>query len=182
MAYLDGQVAYVPILPDNASSISQIINGNKDSNHSPLPHYVILVESPVAEIHAIKFLPNQTVIIDPYVKHSMPIPVQGNFEFAAWHRSVNGTLRQEADPAGILPIIINLNKVDRVKQISARRIGPSVSLVQRGQPKVKHLSENFSPDLRTLENASLESISPYGHYILDFAKHVEQVINFFILN
>lgn len=174
LAYLDGQVAYVPVLPDNSLNISTIINENKEE--LPPPHYLIIVESPVAEIHAIKFLPNQAVIIDPFVKHSMPIPVHGNFEFVSWHRSVNGTLSENADPAGLSKIIINLNKVDRIKQISIRKIGPSISLIQRGQPKVKNLNENFSPDLRTLENATAEVIAPYGNYIPDFSVHLEKVL------
>lgn len=63
-------MAYVPQIKDNLSS------------------FLILIENPVAEIHAIRFNSNHGVIIDPYVKHSMPIPLDDTFEFNVWHRSV----------------------------------------------------------------------------------------------
>jgi hypothetical protein len=71
VAQLDGQVAY---LPDTGSNTS----------------YVILFEDRVAQTHAIRFSPGQTAIIDPFIKHSLPIPMFGGaFEFIAWHRAVS---------------------------------------------------------------------------------------------
>uniref|UniRef100_A0A915LWR8 Ureidoglycolate hydrolase n=2 Tax=Meloidogyne incognita group TaxID=654580 RepID=A0A915LWR8_MELJA len=68
LAQIDGQVAYVPDLANTT-------------------HYLIMVESPVAEIHAIRFGPQHTALIDPFIKHSMPIPLRGELQFIVWHRS-----------------------------------------------------------------------------------------------
>lgn len=63
-----------------------------EENNDNVRYFLILIENPVAEIHAIRFNSNQSVIVDPYVKHSMPIPLEGTFEFNVWHRSVNNFL------------------------------------------------------------------------------------------
>ena len=69
LAQLDGQVAYVPALSSTTG-------------------YLILVENNIAEIFAIRFTASQVAIVDPFIKHSMPIPLNGTLEFTAWHRSV----------------------------------------------------------------------------------------------
>lgn len=74
LAQLDGQVAYVPRTEPN------------DKNTGSA--FIILIENLLAEIHAIRFSVTQSVIIDPYVKHSMPIPIDGTLEFNVWHRAV----------------------------------------------------------------------------------------------
>jgi hypothetical protein len=55
IAQLDGEVAYQP----------------SDQN---IEFYYILVENVDHKLNAIRFSPDQTAVIDSYVKHSMPIP------------------------------------------------------------------------------------------------------------
>lgn len=153
LAYLDGQIAYVPSI------------NNKS-------YFLILVESPVAEIHAIKFPPNHAVIIDPYVKHSIPIAIKNELEFDAWHRKTNGSLSSEADPAGVSKIIVNLTKIDRVKPIKIRKIGA----ISHNPSMIKKLEKNFSSDLRTLEIASPNEIAQYGLYIPNASNHSIEVL------
>lgn len=49
---------------------------------------LILCEDKIAQTYAIRFNSWETAIIDPFIKHSMPIPLKGTFEFEVWHRSV----------------------------------------------------------------------------------------------
>jgi len=115
LVQLDGQVAYSP--STNGSS-------GIDSHYS----YIILVENPIAEQQAVRFSSHQTVVVDPLVKHSMPIPLPTpdctTFEFTVHHRSVNAVLQLEADPAGPHPIVVNLNKVDRINEVAVRLVNP----------------------------------------------------------
>jgi hypothetical protein len=57
IAQLDGEVAYQP----------------SDQN---IEFYYILVENVDHKLNAIRFAPDQTAVLDPFVKHSMPIPAR----------------------------------------------------------------------------------------------------------
>lgn len=158
LAQLDGQVAYEPSAESNCT------------------HYLILVESPVAELHAIRFDVSQTVVLDAYIKHSMPIPLEGQFQFNAWHRSVNAVLQMDADSAGIKPLVVNLCKVNRVEPITLRRVGLPVeeALPAKKVPKPPHLPHSFAKDLKQLNDVAEAAFAPYGQLIHDFSAHNEQ--------
>uniref|UniRef100_A0A915EJT6 Ureidoglycolate hydrolase n=1 Tax=Ditylenchus dipsaci TaxID=166011 RepID=A0A915EJT6_9BILA len=176
VAQLDGQVAYVPAGVsssfDSSTNQSSTINGSANSH----PDYLILVESPIAEVQAIRFRAQQAVIVDPFVKHSMPIPVDGNFEFSVWHRSVNASLQLDADPAGPSPIIINLNKVDRSTPICISRVPHHEQHSSKHASKsTTSLSKHFAKDLLPLDEVNPEQFSQFGRLIANFAEHIEQI-------
>ncbi|KAL3078509.1 hypothetical protein niasHT_006070 [Heterodera trifolii] len=158
LCQLDGQVAYQPTPGTNWT------------------HYFILVESPVAETHAVRFSPGQTAVVDAFVKHSMPIPLEGQFEFDAWHRNVNALLQLGPDPAGPHPLVFNLCKVNRVSPISVRRLGipPEEALPSKKVAKLPQLPQSFAKELKPLSDADSVAFAPYGQLVADFVHHVEQ--------
>ncbi|KAI1709924.1 hypothetical protein DdX_10932 [Ditylenchus destructor] len=172
IAQLDGQVAYVPSTVGTSTNCHGT-NGTLAGGSRP-GFYLILVESPVAEIQAVRFSSHQAVIVDPFVKHSMPIPFDGSFDFSVFHRNVNAVVQLDPDPAGISPIIINLNKVDRWTPIAVNRVQPHQGHKSKDKG-VQKLSKHFAKELLPLEEVTPDSLSPYGRVIPDFACHVEQV-------
>uniref|UniRef100_A0A183CHR3 Ureidoglycolate hydrolase n=1 Tax=Globodera pallida TaxID=36090 RepID=A0A183CHR3_GLOPA len=157
LCQLDGQVAYQPA-PGNWT------------------HYFILVESPVAETHAVRFGPNQTAVVDTFVKHSMPIPLEGQFEFDAWHRNVNALIQLGPDPAGPCPLVVNLCKVNRVAPIAIRRQGipPEEALPSKKVAKLPQLPHSFAKEVKPLSDADSMAFAPYGQLVADFLHYAEQ--------
>uniref|UniRef100_A0A914LWN1 Ureidoglycolate hydrolase n=2 Tax=Meloidogyne TaxID=189290 RepID=A0A914LWN1_MELIC len=155
LAQIDGQVAYVPDLANTT-------------------HYLIMVESPVAEIHAIRFGPQHTALIDPFIKHSMPIPLRGELQFIVWHRSVNAVVQLAPDPAGIQPVVINLCKVNRIEPITIRKVCLPPELAAKKPHKLPHLPHSFAKEVVRLTDVSETTFAPFGRLINDFTMHNEE--------
>ncbi|KAI6189569.1 hypothetical protein M3Y97_00022700 [Aphelenchoides bicaudatus] len=150
IAQLDGQVAYQP----------------SDQN---IEFYYILVENVDHKLNAIRFGPDQTAVIDPFVKHSMPLPARFGLDYTVHHRPSNAI--EAFLPDSVEPPIFNLMKVDRVNLFAAGRI-PQRQLASSNEHF--SLSKSFSKKLMTVEEPTADNFEKYGQIITD-PNHVEQV-------
>lgn len=150
IAQLDGEVAYQP----------------SDQN---IEFYYILVENVDRKLSAIRFSPDQTAVVDPFVKHSMPIPARFGLDYAVFHRPTNAIEAFLPDSAE--PPIFNLMKVDRATLFAAGRI-PQRQLASGSEHF--SLSKSFSKKVLAAEEPNADSFANYGQIITDPA-HVEKV-------
>jgi len=150
IAQLDGEVAY------------QMSDQN-------IEFYYILVENVDHKLAAIRFSPDQTAVVDPFVKHSMPIPARFGLDYIVYHRPTNAI--EAFLPDSVEPPVFNLMKVDRVTLFAGGRI-PQRQLASSNEHF--SLGKSFSKKLMTIEEPNLESFENFGQIITD-PNHVEEV-------
>ncbi|KAI6220678.1 hypothetical protein M3Y99_01595400 [Aphelenchoides fujianensis] len=129
-----------------------------------IDYFYILVENVDHKFNAIRFAPDETVVIDPFVKHSMPLPCRFGLDYTAFHRSTNAV-------ESFLPDAINLMKVDRSTPVAVGRI-PQRHLASSNEHH--SLSKSFAKKILTLEEANAENFQPFGRLVFD-PNHVEEV-------
>ncbi|KAI6236706.1 hypothetical protein M3Y95_00186800 [Aphelenchoides besseyi] len=140
IAQLDGNVAYTP----------------SDQN---IEYYYILVENVDHKLNAVRFSPDETALLDPFVKHSMPIPARFGLDYTCIHRSSNAI--ESFLPDSVEPPLINMMKVDRSTPVAVGRI-PQRHLDSGNQ----HLPKSFAKKLIPIEKATVENFQ-FGEIITD---------------
>ncbi|CAD5232186.1 unnamed protein product [Bursaphelenchus xylophilus] len=143
LAQLDGEVAYQP-------------------SEQNVDFYYILIENVDHKWNVIRFAADQTAIVDPFVKHSMPIPSRFGLEYNAVHRAVNAVEKfiVDSDEAPVF----NIMKVDRQTLVASGRVPQKY--ISAGHEH-HSLTKSFSKKLLSLEEANNENFEPYGQVISD---------------
>ncbi|CAD5222815.1 unnamed protein product [Bursaphelenchus okinawaensis] len=149
LAQLDGEVAYQPSEQ----------NGD---------FYYILVENVDHKWNVIRFAADQTAVLEPFVKHSMPIPSRNGLEYLSYHRAVNAVEKfiVDSDEAPVF----NIMKVDRQSLVATGRVSHKYASAGHEHHSV---TKSFSKQLLSLEDAADDVFEPFGQIITDIG-YVEE--------